>query len=141
MKKALCLILALILTCALMPAALAEYEPPVYEATEGTPYGIPLPTSVDDIDFAAVINGHTYRRLLDLVDNIEVKSDMHQDAQGQTFDMLIDDYYFLDDGQYVSYSIQNQKGSMYPIPSRRTKHTTPCPTSFSSMTRTTPTTT
>ena len=49
MKKALCLILALILTCALMPGALAEYEPPVYEATEGTPYGIPLPTSVDDM--------------------------------------------------------------------------------------------
>ena len=109
MKKALCLILALILTCALMPAALAEYEPPVYEATEGTPYGIPLPTSVDDIDFAAVINGHTYRRLLDLVDNIEVKSDMHQEAQGQTFDMLIDDYYFLDNGQYVSYSEQTDK--------------------------------
>lgn len=104
MRKVLSLILVLMLTLALFPTAMAEFEP-----VEGTPYGIPLFETVDDVDFQAVIAGHTYRRLLDCFDNFEVKSDMLQKAQNGTFDMLIDDYYFLDNGQYVQYSEQTSK--------------------------------
>ena len=107
MKKALCLLLALILTLALLPTAFAELEPD--QEAEGTPYGIPLFETIDDVDFTAVIEGHRYKRLLDLFDNIEVKMDLHQDQQGDIFDMLIDDYYFRDNGQYVHYSEQMDK--------------------------------
>ena len=106
MKKTLCMLLALVLMLALLPAAYAEYSP-----VEGTPYGLPLLEKPEDLDLEAVINGHTLKRLLDLVDNIQVKQAMKQTAQGNKFDMVIDDYYFLDDGQYVNYSIQNEKGS------------------------------
>ena len=106
MKKTLCMLLALVLMLALLPAAYAEYEP-----VKDTPYGLPLLEKPEDFDLEAVINGHTLKRLLDLVDNIQTKQAMKQVAQGQELNMEFDDYYFLDDGQYVSYSIQNQKGS------------------------------
>ncbi|MBR4492043.1 MAG: hypothetical protein IKO98_05260, partial [Bacteroidales bacterium] len=104
MKKTLCMLLALVLMLALLPAAYAEYEP-----VKDTPYGLPLLEKPEDFDLEAVINGHTLKRLLDLVDNIQVK----QEVQGNAFHMIVDDYYFLDDGQYVSYSIQNEKGSKH----------------------------
>ncbi len=106
MKKTLCMLLALILMLALLPAAYAEFEP-----VEGTPYSLPLLEKPEDFDLEAVISGHTLKRLLDLVDNIQSKQAMKQVAQGQEMNMEFDDYYFLDDGQYVSYSIQNPKGS------------------------------
>ena len=108
MKKTLCMLLALVLMLALLPAAYAEYEP-----VEDTPYGLPLLKKPEDFDLEAVINGHTLKRLLDLVDNIQSKQAMKQVAQGQELNMEFDDYYFLDNGQYVSYSIQNEKGSKY----------------------------
>ena len=101
MKKTLCMLLALVLMLALLPAAYAEYEP-----VEGTPYGLPLLEKPEDFDLEAVINGHTLKRLLNLVDNIQVKQTMKQVTQGNEFNMDVDDYYFLDDGQYVNYSIQ-----------------------------------
>ena len=104
MRKVLSLILVMLMTLSLIPGAFAEFEP-----VEGTPYGIPLFETVDDVDLMAVAYGHTYRRLLDLVDNIEIKNDMKQNAQGQSIHMLIDDFYFLDDGQYVQYSEQTDK--------------------------------
>lgn len=104
MRKTLSAILILALILALLPVAFADFEP-----VEGTPYGIPLFETIDDIDFNAVSGGHSTRRLLDLVDNFEVKQDLSQDAQGQKMNMLIDDYYFLDDGQYVNYSEQTDK--------------------------------
>ncbi len=100
MKKILCMLLALVLMLALLPAAYAEYEP-----VKDTPYGLPLPEKPEDIDLEAVINGHTLKRLLDLVDNIEIKQEMKQAGHGNDSNMEMDDYYFLDDGQYVSYSI------------------------------------
>ena len=104
MKKILCMILALIFVLALIPAASADFEP-----AEGTPYGIPLFETVNDIDLAAVCAGHSTRRLLDLTGNIEVKYDLLQTMQGQTVKMLVDDFTFLDDGQYVNYSVQTDK--------------------------------
>ncbi len=104
MKKILCIILAVILTSALIPTAFAEFEP-----AEDTPYGIPLYEKAEDVDIGTVLMGHTYRRMLDLVDNIEVKQDMLQVSQGQTISMILDDYYFLDNGQYVKYSEQTDK--------------------------------
>lgn len=106
MKKTLCMLLALVLMLALLPAAYAEYEP-----VKDTPYGLPLLEKPEDFDLEAVINGHTLKRLLDLVENIQIKQAMKQVAQGNKFNMEIDDYYFLDDGQYVNYSIQTDKDS------------------------------
>ena len=106
MKKTLCMLLALVLMLALLPAAYAEYSP-----VEGTPYGLPLLEKPEDLDLEAVINGHTLKRLLDLVDNIQVKRDMKQKAQGHDIHMLLDDYYYLDEGQYVNYSIQTDMSS------------------------------
>ena len=108
MKKTLCMLLALVLMLALLPAAYAEYSP-----VEGTPYGLPLLEKPEDLDLEAVINGHTLKRLLDLVDNIQVKRDMKQKAQGHDIHMLLDDYYYLDEGQYVNYSIQTDVSSKY----------------------------
>ena len=108
MKKALCMLLALVLMLALLPAAYAEYEP-----VKDTPYGLPLLEKPEDFDLEAVINGHTLKRLLDLVDNIEVKRDMKQKAQGHKIHMELDDYYYLDEGQYVNYSIQTDVSSKY----------------------------
>ena len=106
MKKTLCMLLALVLMLALLPAAYAEYEP-----VKDTPYGLPLLEKPEDFDLEAVINGHTLKRLLDLVDNIQVKRDMKQKAQGHDIHMLLDDYFYLDEGQYVNYAIQTDKGS------------------------------
>ena len=108
MKKTLCMLLALVLMLALLPAAYAEYSP-----VEGTPYGLPLLEKPEDLDLEAVINGHTLKRLLNLVDNIQVKQTMKQVTQGNEFNMDVDDYYFLDDGQYVNYSIQTDQHSKY----------------------------
>ena len=73
MKKTLCMLLALVLMLALLPAAYAEYEP-----VKDTPYGLPLLEKPEDFDLEAVINGHTLKRLLDLVDNIQTKQAMKQ---------------------------------------------------------------
>lgn len=106
MKKTLCMLLALVLMLALLPAAYAEYAP-----VKDTPYGLPLLEKPEDFDLEAVINGHTLKRMLDLVDNIQVKRDMTQKAQGHDIHMLLDDYYYLDEGQYVNYSIQTDMSS------------------------------
>ena len=108
MKKTLCMLLALVLMLALLPAAYAEYEP-----VKDTPYGLPLLEKPEDFDLEAVINGHSLKRLLDLVDNIQVKLDMKQKAQGDDIHMLLDDYYYLDEGRYVNYSIQTDQHSKY----------------------------
>lgn len=112
MKKALCALLALVLMLALLPAASAAYEP-----VEDTPYGLPLLEKPEDFDLEAVIEGHTLKRLLDLVDNVEVKREMKQVIQKDKHNMLLDDFYFLEDGQYVNYSIQTDLDSKQKVKS------------------------
>ena len=98
MKRILSLVLVMLMALSLVPGAFAEFEP-----VEGTPYGILLFETIDDVDFAMVGHGHVLKRLLDLVDNVEVKEDRSQTVQGQTYGSLDDNFYFLDDGQYVHY--------------------------------------
>ncbi len=104
MKKTLCILLTLILVFSTLSTAFADYE-----ETEGTPYGIPLFASAEEVDLAAVITGHTYRRLLNCFSNLEVKKDLLQIQSDDTYDMLLDDFYFLDNGQYVNYCEQTSK--------------------------------
>ena len=91
------------------PAATPE---PAVEEAAGTvvkEYGIPIYDSAEEVDLAAVFEGHKIRTILDFFDNIEVKQDLLQVQPDMKFDMLISDYYFKDSDQYVYYSEQESK--------------------------------
>lgn len=72
-------------------------------------YGIPLYDSAEEVDLGTVFEGHKIRTILDYFDNVEVKQDLQEKQPDNEFDMLISDYYFKDNDQYVFYSEQESR--------------------------------
>lgn len=99
------------------PAVQDGNDAPMPAAFEIGPYGIPLYPTAEDVDLAAVLDGHNIKRLVDLFGGIKMTDTSKQtDSSNKAFNNTYNDvsYYFLDDEkwlepQYIHYYVNTPK--------------------------------
>ena len=87
-------------------------EEPAVEADENAPYGIPLYASPEEVDLAAVLDGHNIKKLIEQFGGVKETGTQRYTNGSNKYGYINESYVFLDSSkwlepQYVNYNVNS----------------------------------